>query len=940
LAIRSWPVGPELRERPQDLLEVVVGTPQGGLHPVTLRHGLLGNHLSVSVVPLAVLQERRQLLARAVVGVPVEFTPSTRVDLTVPTGGAADQQPPRHRDLLHDTGQILFDVLFGESREQVYRAARDKALKAHLRLRIALRVADPDVACLPWEAMTDGVTGEQLARDHNLVRLATRQGSPALLPPVEPPLRVLCVLSAPRGEGWIDVESEQKRIEEHLQEPADRGLVLVTYLRQATFTRIQRALLPGWDVVHFIGHGRSGDLGIGEVSIETDRGDTRWIPAGRFAELVASTPVRPQFVVLNFCSSAVASTGDPLSSVAAAVLHKGVPAVAGMQFQVLNLAAEAFAGGLYASIIEGQDLADAVRAGRTAVLDVRGDAGSFEWISPVLYLHDPGLVSLVPRTAAPHGTLLPQEVDTAPAPAAPRRAGVPRQRRPGTLGRRGLAATGALAIAGMTGAGLVALNGSGAERPTPFIGVLAGHHDGAVLRMVYSPDGGTLASVSADGTLRRWDSATGHAVGAPVRNPEGAMAALAYSADGRLMACAGAGGTVWVLRTDTEAVTQQFRSGAEDVTALAFANDLLLTADAAGHVRVWATLTSAGTFGVTPLRSIDAASAAVTALDVVDHGETVLTGDRAGYLRRWRIRDGVALPGEVRQPAGVLDVAVAEDGATVAAAGADGLIRLGDLHVPVGFDWSEPLDGHPAAVHGVAFDPEGSLLVSVSDAEPRPAPPAPRSSSAAPSGSRSRPPKGRRPTAAAPTTRATPASPTATAGEAPAAASAPGYGDGSLLVWDALTGAELASPDLGHGAALDALAFSPWGHGAVALGSVDGTVQVRQVGIRPPSRDVVARLGVELGNGTGVTPGALIRQILPDTPATDMKLRVGDLIVRVGQRRVVDSRQVAAAIGEMEPGTRTSVVVVRDGREVPVMVTLTRHTVAAPADPAPAAELT
>ncbi|MFF7250741.1 hypothetical protein ACFZBU_43580 [Embleya sp. NPDC008237] len=131
---------------------------------------------------------------------------------------------------------------------------------------------------------------------------------------------------------------------------------------------------------------------------------------------------------------------------------------------------------------------------------------------------------------------------------------------------------------------LVDLTGRGRNRLyTNFGGMLVNMFD-----VAYSPDGRTLATGMADGTVWLWDSATGR-----LRNRlpghTGAVSAVAFSPDGRTLASAGGDHTVrlWNLADAAEVAT--LTGHAAPVRDLVFApsGDTLLSADADGVVRTW-----------------------------------------------------------------------------------------------------------------------------------------------------------------------------------------------------------------------------------------------------------------------------------------------------------------------------------------------------------------
>ena len=63
--------------------------------------------------------------------------------------------------------------------------------------------------------------------------------------------------------------------------------------------------------------------------------------------------------------------------------------------------------------------------------------------------------------------------------------------------------------------------------------------NGAVNGVAFSPDGKLLATADADGTVRLWNTATGHEVGTPRSDEAGpglGVKAVAFSPDGKLLA--------------------------------------------------------------------------------------------------------------------------------------------------------------------------------------------------------------------------------------------------------------------------------------------------------------------------------------------------------------------------------------------------------------------
>jgi YVTN family beta-propeller protein len=291
---------------------------------------------------------------------------------------------------VREVGQALFTALLGSGEVAGrYRASAAIAAERRQGLRVVLRIGTGELASLPWEAMFDQAAGTYVCRHEQLVRRVPVPSVPAPLA-VRPPLRILGVISAPRGLPALDVGQERELLARALSGPVAAGLAHLSWADTATWAELQDRLLGGqWHVLHFIGHGRF-DYGQDEgvLALTGQDGRTDWVQAHRFADLLRQARPMPGLVVLNSCSGAVTGVSDLFSGVAAALVRGGVSAAAAMQYEISDTAAMVFARGFYSAIAHGRGIDEAVSSGRIAILGISGR--SLEWVTPVLYLQGDG----------------------------------------------------------------------------------------------------------------------------------------------------------------------------------------------------------------------------------------------------------------------------------------------------------------------------------------------------------------------------------------------------------------------------------------------------------------------------------------------------------------------------------------------------------------------
>jgi hypothetical protein len=255
---------------------------------------------------------------------------------------------------------------------------------------------------------------------------------------------------------------EWTKTREALQGLQETGRVQLDRVPSGTLAALRDMLRDGdYHVFHFIGHGRfDPTTQDGVVALESPDGRAQLVSGADLGALLHDERSL-RLALLNSCEGARGGLKDPYSGTAQSLVYQGIPAVVAMQFEISDTAAITFARSLYESVAAGYPLDAAVAEARNAV---REQPNAVEWATPVLYLRAPdGRIFDVPAGTTPP----PPETETPP----------PRGRLPGDgrdspsvaggtgTGRGVLVAGGAVAVAALAGAVVLAVTPLGGNSP-------------------------------------------------------------------------------------------------------------------------------------------------------------------------------------------------------------------------------------------------------------------------------------------------------------------------------------------------------------------------------------------------------------------------------------------------------------------------------------------
>ena len=237
-------------------------------------------------------------------------------------------------------------------------------------------------------------------------------------------------------------------------------------------------------------------------------------------------------------------------------------------------------------------------------------------------------------------------------------------------------------------------------------------HKAAIRSVSFSPDGQTLASASADRAVKLWskDPRDGKFyLSTTLKGHKGAVMSVSFSPNGQTLASASADSTVKLWNKNGEEL-QTLTGHNNSLRSLSFSPDGQTIASASEDktVKLWSKDPRDGKFSLST--TLKGHKDAVMSVSFSSDGQTLGTGSKDLTAKLWSI-NGQELKTFKEHDSWVRSVSFSPDGQTIASADSTGKAKLWNAQG----EELQNLKGHNDKIHSLSFSPDGQTLATASE---------------------------------------------------------------------------------------------------------------------------------------------------------------------------------------------------------------------------------
>ncbi|MEH2315443.1 MAG: AAA-like domain-containing protein, partial [Nostoc sp.] len=231
-------------------------------------------------------------------------------------------------------------------------------------------------------------------------------------------------------------------------------------------------------------------------------------------------------------------------------------------------------------------------------------------------------------------------------------------------------------------------------------------HSNHVFSVVFSPDGKTLASASADNTIKLWNLDTRKEI-TTLSGHSDYVYSVVFSPDGKTLASASADNTIKLWNLDTRKEITTLSGHSNTVFSLVFSPDgkTLASASRDKTIKLWNLDTGK------EITTLSGHSDYVNSVVFSPDGKTLASASGDKTIKLWNLDTRKEITTLSGHSDWVYSVVFSPDGKTLASASADKTIKLWNLDTRKEIT---TLSGHSDWVYSVVFSPDGKTLASAS----------------------------------------------------------------------------------------------------------------------------------------------------------------------------------------------------------------------------------
>ncbi|HKP92058.1 MAG TPA: CHAT domain-containing protein, partial [Thermoleophilaceae bacterium] len=283
--------------------------------------------------------------------------------------------------LAREFGRRLFDLVFQGTARDVMRMSLSEARSEDHGLRLMLELEGaPKLRNVPWELLWDRPKFVSTSAYTPVVRYVDLPVRPRPLQ-VEPPLRVLGMVSSPGDVRSLDTGAEREHLTRACGELDRENLLEIDWVEEATLRGLLERLNSGrYHVFHFVGHGdfdEASDDGV--LLFEGAAGRSHRVTGTELGTILSDHHTL-RLAVINACEGA--RVADEWGGIAGSLMQYGLPAVIAMQFEISDDAALSFARCFYTSVARSHPVDEALADARRGMF---ADGYGLEWATPVMF---------------------------------------------------------------------------------------------------------------------------------------------------------------------------------------------------------------------------------------------------------------------------------------------------------------------------------------------------------------------------------------------------------------------------------------------------------------------------------------------------------------------------------------------------------------------------